>query len=219
MQVYKLYTTYMLCSYRCFGRWSSCYKIIISWYLLILCSSSSDFPSVPAATGWTFRWKAPPCPEPSTAGTEASRTTTTTRATAPTTTKSTRPHPREVALYVWSTAARGLTATPHARLFEISWPDRRWASSSSWSTWALTCRRWHSNRGWTPGRYWACSITGTKMPFFFSKCSDVGRTWTRVKKLSTSKHPTTIRTTQTKLCRVWKRLLSRIQSNQNVWAV
>lgn len=128
-------------------------------HLSNLCSITFGLP-ITAGTGRTSEWKESPSPEPSTAGTAASITTSTsTAATA------TWPLPWEVAFYSWSTAARGRTATPPARPFGTSWQDKRWASSSSWSTWALTCRRWLSSREWSPRSYWACSITGTETLF------------------------------------------------------
>lgn len=132
--------------------------------------SITSCPHVPAATGWTFRWKAPPCPGPSTAGTEASIATMSTAPAVTMATKSTRPQELwGTAPYIWSTAAHGLTVTPPAPLFVTSWQDRRWVWSSSWSTWALTCRRWPSSRGWTPEHYWACSVMETELLSF--KCA------------------------------------------------
>lgn len=129
----------------------------------------TKFPCRPvsAAPGWTLWWEALPYPKPSTAGTEACRTrNSSTAASATTTGQSTKPHPRGVALTVWLTAARGLSATPPAQLFMTSEQDKRWVRSRCWSTWASTCRRWPSSRGWIPGRCWTCSTTGPEMFFF-----------------------------------------------------
>lgn len=102
------------------------------------------------ATGSTCRWKAPLCPERCTAGTAASTTAGTTRR---------RPGP---APCTWSTTAPGLTATPPVPPSETSSQGRRWTSSSSSCTWALTCRRWPSSRAWTRASYWACSAAAAK---------------------------------------------------------
>lgn len=101
-------------------------------------------------TGLTCRLKALPCPVHCTAGTAASTTTGTTRLHL------------KAALYIWSTAAHGHTATPLAPPSETSSQDKRWMSFSSSCTWALMCRRWPSSRAWTPASYWACSAVAAK---------------------------------------------------------
>lgn len=91
----------------------------------------SPYTSLSVATGWTCTWRARLCLALYSAGTAASRTASVTTAVIA--------HLLVHARCIWSTAARGLTATQHALRFEIRWPDRKWASSSSSLIWALTC--------------------------------------------------------------------------------